>query len=148
MALCPSAVFHKGRQYADEEPLFAGQGFGICEATFEYQPRHPEESILYRVVAENLESFLAPAATFRPSVVPEGEQSIPPKHPGCSATSTTEEAETKPKRGKKPRNYSWAQILKRLFDQSTNCMPRPRNNYIRPSYAPLSSPVGTGSRLC
>jgi hypothetical protein len=59
MALCPSAVFHKGRQYADEEPLFAGQGFGICEATFEYQPRHPEESILYRVVAENLESFLA-----------------------------------------------------------------------------------------
>ena len=59
MALCPSAVFHKERQYADEEPLFADQGFGICEAAFEYQPRHPEESILYRVVAENLESFLA-----------------------------------------------------------------------------------------
>ena len=59
MAPCPSAVFHKERQYADEERLFAGQGFGICEAAFEYQPRHPEESILYRVVAENLESFLA-----------------------------------------------------------------------------------------
>jgi hypothetical protein len=35
------------------------QGFGICEATFEYKPRHPEESILYRAVAENIESFLA-----------------------------------------------------------------------------------------
>ena len=59
MALCPLAVFHKERQYADEEPLFAGQGFGIYEAAYEYQPRHSEESILYRVVAENLESFLA-----------------------------------------------------------------------------------------
>jgi hypothetical protein len=59
MALCPSAVFHKERQYTDEGPLFAGQGFGICEAAFEYQPHHAEESILYRVVAENLESFLA-----------------------------------------------------------------------------------------
>jgi hypothetical protein len=59
MALCPSAVFHKGRQYADEEPLFAGRGFGICEGAYEYQPRHPEESILYRVAAETLESFLA-----------------------------------------------------------------------------------------
>jgi hypothetical protein len=59
MAICPPAVLHEERQYADEEPLFAGQGFGICEAAFEYQPRHPEESILYRVVAENFESFLA-----------------------------------------------------------------------------------------
>ena len=58
MALCPLAVFHKERQYADEEPLFANQGFGICEAAFEYQPHHPQESILYRVVAENLDSFL------------------------------------------------------------------------------------------
>ena len=48
MGLCPSAVFHKERQYADEELLFTGHGFGICEAAFEYQPRHPEESILYR----------------------------------------------------------------------------------------------------
>jgi hypothetical protein len=59
MALCASAVLHKERQYADEEPLFAGQGFGICEAACEYRPRHAEESILYRVVVENLESFLA-----------------------------------------------------------------------------------------
>jgi hypothetical protein len=59
MALCPSAVFHKEKQYADEELLFAARRFGICEAAFEYQPHRPEESVLYRAVAENLESFLA-----------------------------------------------------------------------------------------
>jgi hypothetical protein len=59
MALCPSAVFHKGMRYADEEPLFAGQGFDVYEAAFEYRPRRPEETVLYRVVAEHIESFLA-----------------------------------------------------------------------------------------
>jgi hypothetical protein len=59
MALCLSAVFNKGTQYADEEPLFAGRGSNVCEAAFEYHPRHPEESVLYHVVAENIESFLA-----------------------------------------------------------------------------------------
>jgi len=28
-------------------------------AAFEYTPRHPEESVLYQVVAEQLETFLA-----------------------------------------------------------------------------------------
>ena len=59
MALCPSAVFNKGKQYADEEFLFGSQCFSVCEAAFEYLPHHPEETVLYRVVAENLESFLA-----------------------------------------------------------------------------------------
>ena len=59
MTLCLSAVFHQGKKYADEEPLFASSGFSVCEAAFEYQPRRPEESVLYRVVAENLETFLS-----------------------------------------------------------------------------------------
>ena len=59
MALCPSTVFNKGKQYANKEFLFEGQGFCVCEAAFEYLPHHPEETVLYRVVAENLESFLA-----------------------------------------------------------------------------------------
>jgi hypothetical protein len=59
MVLCPSSVLNRRRPYADEEPLFARPGCSVCEAAFEYQPRHPEESILHRVVAENLESFLA-----------------------------------------------------------------------------------------
>jgi hypothetical protein len=57
MALCPSAVFDKGKPYADEEPLFAGHGFNVYEAAFEYRPRRPEESVLYGVVAGNIKSF-------------------------------------------------------------------------------------------
>jgi hypothetical protein len=54
-----SAGFSKGGPYADESALFALQGFNVCEAAFDCQPRRPEESVLYRAVAENLESFLA-----------------------------------------------------------------------------------------
>jgi hypothetical protein len=35
----------------------AGQGFNVGEAAFEYHPRRPEKSVLYRVVAKNIESF-------------------------------------------------------------------------------------------
>jgi hypothetical protein len=34
-------------------------GLGICEPSPAYCPRRPEESVLYGVVAENLETFLA-----------------------------------------------------------------------------------------
>ena len=54
MALCSSAVFNKGSPYYDEASLLAGQGFKVCEAAFEYIPRRPEESVLYKVVAENI----------------------------------------------------------------------------------------------
>jgi hypothetical protein len=70
---------------------------------------------------------LAPAATFRPSVVPEGEQPIPLKHPGCSArieTSKTDEAKSNSKWGKKPRNYSWAQLMMRVFELDVLVCPR------------------------
>jgi hypothetical protein len=44
MALGPLEVFAKWKQYAEEEPLLAPQGFNVCEAAFEYEPRHPEEN--------------------------------------------------------------------------------------------------------
>jgi hypothetical protein len=59
MALCPSAVSTGGSQHPDEEALIADQSFGVCEAAYEYHPRRPEESILYHVVAENIEPFLS-----------------------------------------------------------------------------------------
>ena len=59
MAICLPAAFHKGRPYTDESALSADLVFDVCEAAFEYQPRRSEETVLYRVVAENLESFLA-----------------------------------------------------------------------------------------
>jgi hypothetical protein len=61
---------------------------------------------------------LAPASSLRPYIVPEDKSEIEPAHPDCSAKaeiSTKEEAETKPKRGKRPKNYSWAQLLRRVF---------------------------------
>ena len=59
MALCPSAIYTEGTHYDEGSPLFKDQAFNVCEAAYEYQLRHPEESVLYQVVAENLESFLA-----------------------------------------------------------------------------------------
>jgi hypothetical protein len=58
MANCLPSAFHERRLYSDESALFTDPGFSVCEAAVEYQPRRPEESVLYRVVAENLESFL------------------------------------------------------------------------------------------
>ena len=54
MAICPSAVFNKESPYYDEVSLLAGQGFKVCEGPFEYIPRRPEESVLYKVMAENI----------------------------------------------------------------------------------------------
>lgn len=59
MAFCPSAVFNGEKRYSHEQLISADQGFNVCETAFEYQPRHPEESILYHAVTENIESFLA-----------------------------------------------------------------------------------------
>jgi hypothetical protein len=59
MVSSTSREFQKGRRYADEEPLFGGREYTLREAAFEYRPRRPEEGVLYRVVAENIESFLA-----------------------------------------------------------------------------------------
>jgi hypothetical protein len=37
----------------------AGNNCFVCECEAEYKPRQAEESLLYGVVAENLETFLA-----------------------------------------------------------------------------------------
>jgi hypothetical protein len=46
MALYPLAVTAEERQYTDAEALFAGHGFNIREAAYEFRPRHPEESLI------------------------------------------------------------------------------------------------------
>jgi hypothetical protein len=59
MAPSPSAVYTSGTQYADGLLLFADQNCRVSEAAYEYHPRRPAERILYHMVAENIESFLA-----------------------------------------------------------------------------------------
>jgi hypothetical protein len=70
---------------------------------------------------------LGPAATLRPSIVPEDKTNLAPGHSGCPAiidTSKTNASETKSELGKKPRNYSWAQLLKRIFEFDVLSCPR------------------------
>jgi hypothetical protein len=158
-------------RYAGRPPLATERLSLLPDSRFLYRLKHRWRDGTTHVIYEPLElverlaalvppprfnvtryfGVLAPAATFRPLVIPQDKSPRPPTHPGCQAgveTPKTGSGKAKKKRGIQPRNYSWAQLMTRVFDQSTNCMPRPRNNYTRPSHAPLSSPVGTGARLC
>ena len=94
---------------------------------------------------------LAPASAFRPLIVPQEEGPLPAPHVGCqgnitAADSVTNDAEDR--RGRKPRNYPWAQLMERVLDQSTNCMSRRSGDFTGPHHAPLSSLIRTGDRMC
>jgi hypothetical protein len=70
---------------------------------------------------------LAPAATFRPLVIPRAQAPSPPSHPGCQATvepPETDSGNVKKKRGFQPRNYSWAQLMTRVFALDVLACPR------------------------
>jgi len=70
---------------------------------------------------------LAPAATLRPYIVPEDKATIAPTQSGCPArmdASKNDEHEIKAKRGKKSKNYSWAQLMMRVFEIDILCCPR------------------------
>jgi hypothetical protein len=70
---------------------------------------------------------LAPAATFRPLVIPQAKASGPLPHAGCQAeveTPKTNSAKSNEKRGCQPRNYSWAQLMARVFELDVLACPR------------------------
>ena len=70
---------------------------------------------------------LAPAATFRPFIVPEDKTAIAPTHPCCPAridTSKTDAIRTQSNRGKQPKNHSWAQLMMRVFELDVLACPR------------------------
>jgi hypothetical protein len=61
---------------------------------------------------------LAPAAAWRPLIIPQTEGEAAPSHPGCSAGDTPHQKETvnpKAKGRSRPRNYAWAELLRRVF---------------------------------
>ena len=61
---------------------------------------------------------LAPASTFRPVIVPN-KTTISPTHSSCRPrveSPKTDSAKTNAKRGRQPRNYSWAQLMMRVFE--------------------------------
>jgi hypothetical protein len=61
---------------------------------------------------------LAPSAAFRAMVVPESKTDAAPFHPGCPAGDQALAAKTGNAKGNdkcRPRNYAWAELLKRVF---------------------------------
>jgi hypothetical protein len=71
--------------------------------------------------------LLAPAATFRPRVIPQTEASSPPRHPGCQSgveDLATDPGETGKKPGRQPRNYPWATLMARVFEPDVLACPR------------------------
>jgi len=61
---------------------------------------------------------LAPAAGWRFLIIPQAEAEAPPSHPGCPAQGLASQPPTghpKAKDCSRPRNYAWAELLKRLF---------------------------------
>jgi hypothetical protein len=70
---------------------------------------------------------LAPAATFRPRVIPEAEASTPPPHPGCQSAveaPAVDPGKTKKKRGCQPRNKPWATLMARVLELDVLACPR------------------------
>ena len=61
---------------------------------------------------------LAPSAAWRPLVIPESETSDPLPHPNCPARKqllSPDTGNSQKKRGCRPRNYSWAELMRRVF---------------------------------
>jgi hypothetical protein len=70
---------------------------------------------------------LGPAARFRPVVVPKSETTTPLLHPGCPARpriTATNTGNPNEKRRSRSRNYSWAQLMTRIFGVDVLACPR------------------------
>lgn len=72
------------------------------------------------------DGLLTPAPAFRPFIIPKDE-TVALTHSGCwerVETLKTDSDKPDAKRGKKPKNYSWAQLLMRVFEFDVLCCPR------------------------
>ena len=65
---------------------------------------------------------LAPAATFRPFIVLKDNTTMPLTHSGCPAKAETPKTDSA--ESKRRKNYSWAQLLKRVFEFDILACPR------------------------
>jgi len=82
--------------------------------------------------------ILASAAKQRASIVP-----LPPPASTAESCGHRNAAEEQNPRA---RNYTWSQLMARVFDQPTDCMPRRGDIRSDPHYASISSAVRTGDR--
>ena len=101
---------------------------------------------------------LAPAARWRPLVVPQGSSSTSGSESSAAAPNEASrivaaaangatEAASKPSAAVHGRNYAWAELMARVFNQPTNCIACNRNIRPRPDYTPVSSTLWPGNRF-
>jgi hypothetical protein len=72
------------------------------------------------------EGLITPAAVFRPFIIPKDE-TVAQMHSGCRAKVENLQPDSDnpdAKQAKKPKNYSWAQLLERVFEIDILCCPR------------------------
>ena len=108
-----------------------------------------------RVHLTRFHGILAPAAKWRPLVVPKPSVesdvslaavplSVPASAPGINDPIEAQVTTTDmPPR----RNHDWAYLMMRVFIQPTNYIRRRGNVRPRPDYTSISSPIRTGNRL-
>jgi hypothetical protein len=94
--------------------------------------------------------LLAAASAWRSLIIPDLAPSDPPgrdpgTHSNCPEKQPSDSQQLRKKGGCRPRNYSWAELMRRVWDQSINCIPRPRNNCVCPSDTSLSPPFRKGN---
>jgi len=88
--------------------------------------------------------ILAPSATSRPLVIPSVPETADPiPHPNCPATKQPDTRNSQTKRGCGPRNYSWAQLMKRVFSVDFLACPRcgARIRILAAIHPPLCAPA-------
>ena len=99
---------------------------------------------------------VGPSAKWRPQIIPTGDEisSETPlnaprsSQPSTAPTAPVMDAEPAPQTASPhKRNYTWAELMKRVFNHSTNYIRRRGNVHSRPDYTSISSPIRTGNRL-
>jgi hypothetical protein len=92
---------------------------------------------------------LAPAAKWRPLVIPQPHARSDPGQP-THTQPPADDAERQPKKTDTPRRSRWrpwAELLKRSFEQQTNCIRRSAGNRPGPDHASLPSSARSRDRV-
>ena len=133
-------------RYAGRPPLATGRLSLLPDGRLLYRLKHRWRDGTTHVIYEPMElierlaalvppprfnitryfGVLAPTATFRRLIIPQGEPH-PPTHPGCEVAmeaEKTERARSKRKRPLHARNYPWAQLMTRVFSIDVLACPR------------------------
>src|SRR5438034_1823764 len=115
----------------------------------EYRPRNPEESLLYRTIAAHLETFLAYPTTPQQKRrrTPRGTDETTATSRGADVAHCDERQKPADAAQRHARNYAWSELMKRVFNQPTNCIACRRNVRPCPDHSSVPSALRAGNRF-